>query len=173
MVGVIFLLYSEEKFDQQVIAKLLQEKEKYGFVLVELPRLSNSQLRLFKADSAEASQLRQTVVEQTSKAISSMKKHWQHNYILYPVYFREQLDQTLNRTYYVPMKLEAPLIERFKASGTTDSLEEFVELESIVRAGHQLNINLIQGFNSQLINLVKTANLDPDQALKLFKGSGG
>ena len=132
MVGVIFLLYNEPKFDREVIEKLLENQEQYGFILILLTRLTNKQLLLFKEDSPEAQKLKQQVMQKTNDQMKRVKKEWYANYILYPVYFKEQLDLVLNRTYYMSLKFETPILERFKFRSNSDTLEEFAELETIV-----------------------------------------
>lgn len=132
MVGVIFLLYSDAKFDREVIETLLQQQQTYGFKLVLLSQLTKHQLQLFKSNSLEADTIRQQAIQETKNAMSTMKKDWKENYILYPIYFKEQLDMVTNRTYYISVKFEVPIIDKFKANNPDTDLSEFVELESIV-----------------------------------------
>lgn len=137
MVGVIFLLYSEAKFDKEIIALL---KRWHEFTFVQLPVLPTPELLLYRSLESDEPKsqsffdAKREIIKETTEAVSKMKKDWNNNYVLYPIYFKEQLDLTLNRTYYLPLKFETPILDRFAASDSVVSLENFVRFESLVLA---------------------------------------
>ena len=49
-------------------------------------------------------------------AQKEFKKNWKQNYVLYPIYFTEQLEISMNRTYYLPFKIELPQSILFQES---------------------------------------------------------
>ena len=129
MVGVIFLLQSDTRTDIALVDLIV---EKLGFKYIEMPTLSIEDFKNFSQNPEKFIERKKQILELTTELNKKIKKDWQTNYIAYPLYFTEQLEYTHNRTYYRCFKIECPLLERFKAIGENQKLEEFLEVDGLV-----------------------------------------
>lgn len=130
MVGVIFLLSSSLEVDKMLVDYLVSE---FNFIHVALPYFSTKQLKAMAEDEKELANAKQIAMEATEATYKQFKLDWDKDYVMYPVYFKEQLDLSFNRTYYLPFKIEVPLKLRYNETSTEMSLEEYLELDEFVR----------------------------------------
>jgi hypothetical protein len=129
MVGVIFLLHSSASVDKLLISYLV---DKIGFTLVNLPILSNVELKEICKDEDKLEETKNTIVTKTLEEFKQIKVDWNKNYVLYPAYFKEQLDISFHRTYYIPFKIDVPLKLRYAEAAKELALEEFLDVDEFV-----------------------------------------
>jgi hypothetical protein len=129
MVGVIFLLPSSIKIDQILINYLLEKK---NFTFVQLPSLSPKELRDIAFDQEKHIQVKDDIVKTTLETFKAIKTDWNNNYIIYPVYFKEQLDISFNRTFYLPFKIDLPVKVRYAEIAGELTLEDYLAVDEFV-----------------------------------------
>jgi dCMP deaminase len=143
MVGVLFLLQSDKKTDMAVIELL---KKHNNFHHISLPELSLEDFKLAEEDPKKFEDRKLQILNETEAIYLAFKKKWQTDFVLYPVYFTEQLMLTNNRTYYLAFKAEIPILERFKACGEGQDLETYLRNDAL------LNFSFIEGFKPKHIH---------------------
>lgn len=146
MVGVIFLLHCSVSVDKLLISYLV---DKIGFTLVDLPVLSHKELKEISKDEDKFEETKNAIVTKTLDYFKQIKVDWNKNYVLYPVYFREQLDISFHRTYYIPFKIDVPLKLRYADAAKELALEEFLDVDEFI------NYKLVEGFDTQYVNVLK------------------
>lgn len=129
MVGVIFLLPCTPNIDKMLVSYLL---DTLGFTLIDLPHLSNLELKEISKNQDKLINTKNTIVSQTLDLYKQVKVDWNRNYLLYPIYFKEQLDISFNRTYYLPFKIEVPLKVKYAEAAKELSLEEYLDVDEFV-----------------------------------------
>ena len=129
MVGVIFLLYTDDQVDNLFIDIL---REDFKFSVTNYPFLTVDQVKRMSIDNDYLQSLKSQIIEQTLQIHKDVKKNWKSNHVVYPLYFKEQVELAVNRTYYLPFKIQVPIMKRFALVPRQISLEDYLCFEDMV-----------------------------------------
>jgi hypothetical protein len=129
MVGVIFLMENFSEYDLNFIELLRKEMD---FKLIDLKVMPIKRKLEIMESEEELEKEKETRMDAFRIAVEQVRKDWRKCILVYPCYFDDQLKYTNNRTYYLPMKLDAPFLAKYESCKTEMNMESFLRWEDMV-----------------------------------------